>query len=263
MASTTAGPRGRLFGAPNMSSTAEPLTTPQPRARTRSVGTSPPATARKIRPKTTVIQPARRHARLTQGEPRMTTATLLATQFESISGWALTQSGRITARSSPGWPSCCTMPWSKAARRSCANRGRRDEHHEQPEPAVPQCDDKDRGEDERREALEDQVDDVCDRLGQRVEGVYQVALEADERVGRACGEQESDQDEQHTDDQAEHDPKASARADRPAVRRSRVASPAVRARGATASSGARDRSPRLSAGRSLSRRCNPAPSPRR
>ena len=38
-------------------------------------------------------------------------------------------------------------------------------------------------------ALEDQVDDARDRLGQRVEGVDQVAFEADERVGRACGEQ--------------------------------------------------------------------------
>ena len=41
-----------------------------------------------------MIHPARRHARLTQGEPRTTTATLLVSQFESISGWALTQSGR-------------------------------------------------------------------------------------------------------------------------------------------------------------------------
>ena len=50
MASTTAGPRGRLLGAPKASSTAEPLTTPQPTASTRSVGTSPPPTARKTTP---------------------------------------------------------------------------------------------------------------------------------------------------------------------------------------------------------------------
>ena len=41
-----------------------------------------------------MAHPARRHALLTQGEPRMTTAAALATQFESISGVALTQSGR-------------------------------------------------------------------------------------------------------------------------------------------------------------------------
>ena len=39
MASTMAWPRGRLLGAPKMSSTAEPLTAPQPRVRTRSSGT--------------------------------------------------------------------------------------------------------------------------------------------------------------------------------------------------------------------------------
>ena len=83
-------------------------------------------------------------------------------------------------------------------------QGRRDEHHEQPVPAAPQRDDEDRGEEERGEALEDQVDDARHASGQRVEGVDQVAFEADERVGRARGEQQPDQDEQHADDQAQH-----------------------------------------------------------
>ena len=68
-------------------------------------------------------------------------------------------------------------------------QGRRDEHHEQPEPAAPQRDDEDRGKGNRGETLGKQVDDARDHLGQRVEGADQVAFKADERVGRACGEQ--------------------------------------------------------------------------
>ena len=83
-------------------------------------------------------------------------------------------------------------------------QGRRDEHHEQPVPAAPQRDDEDRGEDDRGEALGDQEDDTRDSFGQRIEGVDQIAFEADERVGRARGEQQPEEHEEHADDQAQH-----------------------------------------------------------
>ena len=51
---------------------------------------------------------------------------------------------------------------------------------------------------------EDQDDDARDNLGQCVEGADEVAFEADERVGRAGGEQQSEEHEEHADDQAQH-----------------------------------------------------------
>ena len=83
-------------------------------------------------------------------------------------------------------------------------QGRRDEHHEQPEPAAPQRDDEDRGKGNRGETLGKQVDDARDHLGQCVEGADEVAFEADERVGGAGGEQQSEEHEEHADDQAQH-----------------------------------------------------------
>ena len=65
----------------------------------------------------------------------------------------------------------------------------RDEHHEQPVAAAPECDDEDGYEDDRGGALGGQVDAARHDLGQRIEGADQVDLEAEERVGRAGGDQ--------------------------------------------------------------------------
>ena len=84
------------------------------------------------------------------------------------------------------------------------HEGREDQHPEQPEPAAPQHDQADTGGDERGDALEEQVEDGRDPLGQGVEGLDQVALQADEGVRAARGDEQAEQHEQHADDEVEH-----------------------------------------------------------
>ena len=79
--------------------------------------------------------------------------------------------------------------------RALGDQGREDQHPEQPEPAAPQHDQADAGGDERGDALEEQIDDGGERVGQGVEEFDQVALESDERVRRAGGHEQTEQDE--------------------------------------------------------------------
>ena len=121
MASTTAGPRGRLLGAPKARSTAAPPTTPVPSASTTSSGASLPATARKTTATMTVAHPARRHALLIHGEPRTITATMPAIHAESTEPTSRAHAGRSTALSSSGCPNRLTTS-SNNPSRNCASR---------------------------------------------------------------------------------------------------------------------------------------------
>jgi hypothetical protein len=142
MAATTAGPRGRLLGAPKMSRITDPPTTPAPTATTMSSGPPWAAAMRKTIAMTTIAHPTRRQARLIHGDPSTTVETIPATKVELTSA-PLTEtasrshSGWWTAASSSGVPRFFTMssfsaevrPWAtRAARISIPNSRHRRRH---------------------------------------------------------------------------------------------------------------------------------------
>ncbi len=127
-AATTAGPRGRLLGAPKTSSTRDPPSTPAPTASTMSSGPSCAAAARKNTATMTMNQPRRRHGRLIHGDPSTTVETMPAMKLESITPMEATSrshSGRWTATSNSGVPKVSTMTLFRNDAIDCATRAAR------------------------------------------------------------------------------------------------------------------------------------------
>ena len=157
---------------------------------------------------TTTAHPTRRQARLIHGDPSTTVETMPATKVELISPMeaaSLSHSGRWTAASSSGVPKFFTIRSFSTEVMTLRHQGREDQHPEQAEPAAPQHDQADAGGDERGDALEEQVERrVASASGRASKALDQVALEPDEGVRRAGGDQQAEQDEQHADDEVEH-----------------------------------------------------------
>ena len=206
-AETTAGPRGRLLGAPKTSSTRDPPSTPAPTASTMSSGPSCAAAARKNTATMTTSQPRRRHGRLIQGDPSTTVETMPAMKLESITpidATSRSHSGRCTAISSSGVPKVSTMMLFRKDAVDCATKAARI--------SIP------KSRNRRRQSTTSptaagiseatpwnkQVQRPRQRLRQGVEGADRVPLEPDQRVRRAGRDQQAEEHEEHTDDEVEH-----------------------------------------------------------